>query len=1234
MRKIIFLGLVIVFSMLVGYSQPTNIDFSAGNLNGWTFVEGANVDSYAMTMTGITTSNQYSVMAPGSNEISSLPITMTSPLGGDFVRIGHITTGGYSYKLSQTFRVTSLNPDLAVSYALVLDDGGHTCDAQAYFNYLIKDSVGNIITNNHYVPFGSCSSGDPSFSTSNGHSYINWKNSLVSLQNYIGTNVNIEFIASGCVISQAAHPGYAYLDLALCSGGFSPNILSINTNTYSLDGLPNIISVCGTNSANIVAPLGATNYSWTGSGITGLTTQSVSVSQPGIYYLVFDKPTGCLNTTSVTIKVGNSPTLAITGPTTGISCGYTGINLSATGAYSYAWAPFALTSSGNFSAINKVYPGITTIYTVTGTDTMGCTGTAQYTVTVASSPSLSITGSTLICPGNSALLTVSGADTYSWSTGVTTTSVVLSPTVNTNYNVKGFITSTGCSQTLNFSVKMDGVLSYSPGLFQICLGDSLNINALGATNYTWSTGATTNTINVKPTINTSYTVDATSACGVRQGVVTVTVNPLPNVPITQITPVVCGGVSANFATTSGFQSYTWSTGSTTYNTSFTSSLSPISYTNTISVRALTSAGCTNTSSTVYTVFPVPTISTSISNDICTSNTATLSATGADNYTWTPGNMIGSDVIISPSVTTTYSVVGAHINGCSNKTVVTVGISTSTITSAMATPSIICAYNSSTLTALGNGIFNWYDSDTTSQYIATGSSFVTPSLTAGTYTYYSSSTCSGLTRIPLIVTVKPVPIINIVTTSTMVCNNTPFELIPSGASTYTCYSPYVINDTIPIVQTNSSKTYWIGGTASNGCVGYGSININLYPISNISILPLLPYREMCKESSITFSLTGAPTYTWSNGIVDLPATFTPSISTSYTVGSTDFYGCYAQQTFSINVHNTCADVWPGDTNSDGIADNLDVLELGLHYSQTGASRISTSNNWQPYGASNWVGTITNGSNLNHSDCNGDGIINDNDTLAIFYNYGLTHILKSLQTTTVNPQLSIVPDQSMVVKGTWGTASVYLGDVSNVVNNINGVAFTVDFNNTLIEPNSIWIEYPNSFIDVGQNLHFRKLDFANSKLFTASTHTVSSNVNGFGKIATLHYKILSSLATDEVLNIGVSQAYRSDATGLITPLTSGTGTLMAIGASVGIMENLYSGNVLVSPNPTNGLLNISFNSIPQNTKIELYNSIGALVLTEVMSNKNNTINASELSNGIYFLKVIEANKLVAAKKVVKE
>lgn len=395
------------------------------------------------------------------------------------------------------------------------------------------------------------------------------------------------------------------------------------------------------------------------------------------------------------------------------------------------------------------------------------------------------------------------------------------------------------------------------------------------------------------------------------------------------------------------------------------------------------------------------------------------------------------------------------------------------------------------------------------------------------------------------------------------------------------------------------------------------------------------NTICEGSSIYFNASGATTYSWS-GINGFNSSIQNPVIANATSLNTGIYNltmatayCSVTNTFTVNINSGCQDVWPGDANSDGTADNIDVLELGLHYTQTGAPRATISTTWQSYFANNWIGTITNGKNLNHSDCNGDGIINDNDTLAIYTNYGLTHAFKPTQTNTVNPQLSIVPDQVSVVKGTWGTASIYLGDATTNINNINGVAFTVDFDNTLIEQSNIYIEYLPSFIDASQNLHFRKLDFSNNKIYTATTHTVSNNVSGFGKIATLHYQIKSSLSSDQVLNLGISQANQSDASGAIIPLTSGTGTLLAIGSSVGLQE--LNGNVIyVSPNPTNGSLTI--HSKTELQKIEVMSVDGKILLNETPANVSHTLHLDNFTNGIYFVNVFQNNRIVKREKIV--
>ncbi|MES2513375.1 MAG: FG-GAP-like repeat-containing protein [Bacteroidota bacterium] len=422
---------------------------------------------------------------------------------------------------------------------------------------------------------------------------------------------------------------------------------------------------------------------------------------------------------------------------------------------------------------------------------------------------------------------------------------------------------------------------------------------------------------------------------------------------------------------------------------------------------------------------------------------------------------------------------------------------------------------------------------------------------------------------------------------------------------------------------------------DGKIDFVTANTNL---NNVSVLlnrvkPNITINSssnsVCIGSGVTLQVNGAYTYSWSTGDTTVVNYQIPNVDVNYSVIGTGINYCVDTQTINVFVDNSCADVWPGDANSDGVADNLDVLELGLHYTQTGAPRATTSNIWQSYFSNNWTGTITNGKNLNHIDCNGDGTINANDTLAIYNNYGLTHAFKPVQTNTVNPQLSIVPNQPGVVKGAWGTASVYLGDAINSINNINGVAFTVDFDNTLIEPSNMYIEYQNSFIDAGQNLDFRKLDFANGKIYTATTHTVNSNVSGNGKIATLHYQIKSALTTDQVLTLGISHANQSDASGAITPLTSGTGTLLAMGASVGLQE-LNGNNISVSPNPTNGSLTI--HSKTELQKIEVVSITGALLLTETPTALFYTLNLENFANGIYFVNVYQNDRVVKREKII--
>jgi hypothetical protein len=386
-------------------------------------------------------------------------------------------------------------------------------------------------------------------------------------------------------------------------------------------------------------------------------------------------------------------------------------------------------------------------------------------------------------------------------------------------------------------------------------------------------------------------------------------------------------------------------------------------------------------------------------------------------------------------------------------------------------------------------------------------------------------------------------------------------------------------------------------------------------------------SICVGSSFSLTPIGLNTYTLNS----TPAVVTPTVSTNYTITGVNNCGP-TTQIVNVVVDNTCQKVWPGDANSDGVANNLDILELGLHYGQTGFMRMPQSNSWQPFIANNWTGSIANGKNLNHSDCNGDGTIDISDTLAIWNNYGLVHLVFKNAQTTTKPDLSIVPDQAAVAKGNWGTASIYLGSASNPVSNINGLAYTVNFDNVLIEQDSVWIEQNPSFINLNNdNLKFGKRDFWNSKIYVATTHTVGANVSGFGKIATLHYKIAGSLATDQTLQLALSGAHKSDMLGGTIPLTSGSSTVSAIGSSVGIKNNnSKSINLLVYPNPNNGLFTVDLKA---NSQVMITNSLGEIIVDEKLNSGKHTLDIHHQAKGIYFIKV-SSDKGFETIKIIKE
>jgi hypothetical protein len=127
-------------------------------------------------------------------------------------------------------------------------------------------------------------------------------------------------------------------------------------------------------------------------------------------------------------------------------CAGKSATLSASGASTYTW------STAQVSGSLVIAPMGTTSYTIFGTDANGCKDTADFTLNVGLLPIISISSNSLVvCPFQPAVLTASGAATYSWShTQDPNPSVTINPGSTTSYTVRG-TDLLNCSNVASFS---------------------------------------------------------------------------------------------------------------------------------------------------------------------------------------------------------------------------------------------------------------------------------------------------------------------------------------------------------------------------------------------------------------------------------------------------------------------------------------------------------------------------------------------------------------------------------------------------------------------------------------------------------------------------------------------------------------------------------------------------------------------------------------------------------------
>ncbi len=118
-----------------------------------------------------------------------------------------------------------------------------------------------------------------------------------------------------------------------------------------------------------------------------------------------------------------------------------------------------------------------------------------------------------ICVGQSITLTATGATTYLWSTGATSSSIAESPSTNSTYFVTG--TTNNCSANDSIQITVNLLPTADAGIdIPICVGDTATLLGSGGISYLWTPGSnTTSTLLVNPTATTTYTLTVTNSAG-------------------------------------------------------------------------------------------------------------------------------------------------------------------------------------------------------------------------------------------------------------------------------------------------------------------------------------------------------------------------------------------------------------------------------------------------------------------------------------------------------------------------------------------------------------------------------------------------------------------------------------------------------------------------------------------------------------------------------------------------
>lgn len=547
--------------------STTTLTATGGTTYSWTPSTGLSATNISNPVANPTVTTTYSVtvISGGCSSTDAMTVTVnpipTANAGSDVAICSGSSTnlsasGGTSYSWTPSAGLNNAavsnpvaSPTVTTTYSVTVTAAG--CSATDDITVTVNSLP--IVNAGSDVAF--CNGGSTNLSASGGLTYT-WSPatglSATNIANPVaapGTTINYTVIVSDVNNCQAS----------------DEVLITVHPLPAANAGLD--VTICTGNSANLSAS-GGTSYTWTpatGLSATNIANPIASPTTTTSYTVLVTDNNSCQASDEITVTVTGA-LVANAGNDTSICFG-SSVGLSAGGGTTYTWTP-----STGLSATNIANPTASHTATITYTVTVSsgaCSASDDITVTVNPLPTPTITagGPTTFCAGDSVILTSNLATTYTWSAGGNNQTLTVLTPGTYSVTVTDALGCLGTSNAISVAVNPIGTASITPnGPTTFCQGGSVLLTANSGSGYTWTGGATTQTISVTTSGTYSVAVDDPNGCAVPSPTtsIVITVNPNPPTPTivsTGTTTSLCIGDTVVFTCDSA-ASYLWSTGAT------------------------------------------------------------------------------------------------------------------------------------------------------------------------------------------------------------------------------------------------------------------------------------------------------------------------------------------------------------------------------------------------------------------------------------------------------------------------------------------------------------------------------------------------------------------------------------------------------------------------------------------------------------------------------------------------